>query len=64
MEGSHLGRLTRWTPEVFEWEPNPRHYSGSVELCGLEETLKDSNVPTTKSGGKGLHNVIGELSAD
>jgi len=63
-EGPHLGRIIRWTPEGFEWESNPKHYKDLVELCGLKETSKGSDVPITKTVGKGMRKAIDELNAD
>ena len=35
-----------------------------VELCGLKETSKGSDVPITKTVGKGMRKAIDELNAD
>ena len=63
-EGPHLGRIIRWTTEGFEWESNPKHYKDLAELCGLKAGSKGSDVPITKTVGKGMRNAIDELNAE
>ena len=63
-EGSHLGRLIRWTTEGFEWESNPKHCKDLIDLCGFKEGSKGSEVPITKTVGKGRHSAIDELNAE
>jgi KUP system potassium uptake protein len=63
-EGPHLGRIVRWTPEGFEWESNPKHYKDLMELCGLKDGSKGSDVPISKTVGKGMRNAIDELNSE
>ena len=44
-------------------ESNPKHHKDLAELCGLREGSKGSDVPITKTVGKGMRNAIDELNA-
>jgi hypothetical protein len=35
-EGTRLGRTIRWAQQGFEWEANPKHRDGLLELVGTD----------------------------
>ena len=35
-DGKHWNRMTRWSPQGFEWESNSKHVEDMVELFALK----------------------------
>ena len=60
-EGKHLGRISRWSPQGFEWEPNSKHVEDMVELCGLKQQSRGAPTPITKATGKGRRDIDDDL---
>ena len=53
IEGKHLGRTIRRSPQGYEWESNSKHVEDMVARCGLKQESKGAPTLITKATGKG-----------
>ena len=61
LEGKHLGRIVRWTPQGYEWQANPKHATDLLEITQFTSTSRGSSVPATKATAQGRRDALDAL---